>query len=87
MVKIFLILGFMCLGGGAIILYEIFVRSSLDVPGNNRALRIWGLLFWYLEPVIGIFIFFAGREKIIKFFGAFFLITYLLAWIGYFSLK
>jgi hypothetical protein len=82
-VKIFLILGFICLGGGVIIFYEILGRRSLHLPGDSTALRIWGLSFWYIEPIIGIFLLFASGRKVTKFCGAFFLIVSLSAWISY----
>jgi len=81
-VKIFLILGFLCLGGGIIVFYEILGRRSLDVPGE-----IWALSFWYIEPIIGIFLLFASGRKLTKYCGAFFLIASICAWINYFYLK
>jgi hypothetical protein len=83
-VKIFLILGFLCLGGGIIVFYEILGRRSFDVPGDSKAIEIWALSFWYIEPIIGIFLLFASGRKVTKFCGAFFLIASLCAWINYF---
>ena len=86
-VKIMLILGFLSLGGGMIIFYEILGRRSLDVPGNSKAIEIWALSFWYIEPIIGIFLLFTAKRKMTKFCGLFFLVASLCAWVNYFFLK
>ena len=86
-VKVFLILGFVFLTGGIVIFYEIFRYNNLHVPGNSAALELLALSFWYIEPIIGVFLIFASSKKMTKFCGAFFLIAVICAWVNYFYLK
>ena len=86
-IKILLILGFVSLGAGIIIFSQSLWRGSLEVPGDSKAIEIWALSFWYIEPIIGIFLLLATKKRVTKICGAFFLIVSLCAWVNYFFLK
>ena len=67
---------------GIVVIINNFRLNSLDVP-SSRVLDIIALLFWYVQPILGLFMFFVSRDRRPKYLGALFFLLSLFAWLTY----
>ena len=47
---------------GIVVIINNFRLNSLEIP-SSRVLDIIDLLFWYVQPILGLFVFFVSRDR------------------------
>ena len=50
---------------------------------SSTTVEVIGFLFWYLQPIFGIILIWAPKQRVLRYFGIFFLGLSLLAWFTY----